>query len=449
MAAPTVKPAPSGEPRKVILTKQDLEDFQNSNTYKLYVGFIEELNNAVVGKTLRDDCLQTPFVAKLLSLLEDISDVIKATPPEKTDGRFGNPAFRVFYDKVKANIPKWVGNLLEPTDDSSAEEGQQVPTTIVSEIGRYLLESFGNRQRIDYGTGHEANFMAFLLCLDQLGRLTLADYPALVLRVFYRYLLLMRQLQFAYWLEPAGSHGVWGLDDYHFLPFMFGSAQLRGHKYIKPKSIHTQETVQEFAKDYMYLACIQFINKVKTASLRWHSPMLDDISGVKSWDKVNSGMLKMYRAEVLGKLPIMQHFMFGTLIPFEPHRLEQDNVEPVEAESTVPNATPIMPTASPHAPPPTTYAGRPLIKGEDGHTYTLVNGKKIRLNVGSTPCQHAGTTGEHGAGDPLAHVHAQGQEFPTCCGMRIPSAIGAARQHDGHESYDGEMDYSSHRIPFD
>ncbi len=92
--------------------------------------------------------------------------------------------------------------------------------------------------------------------------------------------------------------------------------QTTDHKHLRPKSIHDQEILDEFSKDYMYLSCISFINSIKTASLRWHSPMLDDISAVKTWDKVNSGMRKMFVAEVLGKLPVMQHALFGSLLPF-------------------------------------------------------------------------------------------------------------------------------------
>lgn len=63
---------------------------------------------------------------------------------------------------------------------------------------------------------------------------------------------------------------------------------------MKPKSIHDSEVVEEFAKDYMYFACIQFINSVKSASLRWHSPMLDDISAVSPRSLVDCHLYSTY-----------------------------------------------------------------------------------------------------------------------------------------------------------
>ncbi len=66
------------------------------------------------------------------------------------------------------------------------------------------------------------------LCLEKFKVVQESDHKALITRVFWRYIGVMRVLQQSYWLEPAGSHGVWGLDDYHFLPFLWGSAQLKG-----------------------------------------------------------------------------------------------------------------------------------------------------------------------------------------------------------------------------
>ncbi|KAF7563515.1 hypothetical protein G7046_g634 [Stylonectria norvegica] len=294
-------------PSRRILSRKDHELFLASPTYNLVISWVFGLAEAVVDtprSAVKDDDL-SDNVKTILRILDEAEQLVLRSPPNEQGGsRFGNKAFRGFLDLAQESSPDWHRQLGLHNDEA------------IAEVSTYLCQSFGNGNRIDYGSGHELNFMIWLLSLYQLGLLKQADFKPIILRIFMRYLSVMQVIQMTYYLEPAGSHGVWGLDDYQFLPFLFGAAQLLHHPYITPRAIHQDLTLEEFGAEYMYLGQVSFVNSTKTVKgLRWHSPMLDDISSAKSWTKIDGGMRRMFIAEVLGKLPVMQHFLFGSLVP--------------------------------------------------------------------------------------------------------------------------------------
>lgn len=71
------------------------------------------------------------------------------TPVDNEKSRFGNPAFQQFYDQVV-------------DQSASLQASIGVLPTAIPELSAYFNESWGNRKRIDYGTGHETNFLAWL-----------------------------------------------------------------------------------------------------------------------------------------------------------------------------------------------------------------------------------------------------------------------------------------------
>jgi serine/threonine-protein phosphatase 2A activator len=307
-ATPSIAGHEFFRPTRRILSERDHELFLASDTHNLIVSFVFTLADSVRDTTISSvkssSAAEDPAIIALLAVLDEAEELLKECPPLDTGSRFGNPAFRDFLSKMDGSMSSWHKKI--GVTNTDAEE----------EVSTYLSQSFGNGTRIDYGSGHELNFILWLLCLRQLSILKESTFPALTLLVFPRYLRLMRDIQSTYYLEPAGSHGVWGLDDYQFLPFLFGASQLIDHKHMRPLSIHNQMIVEECSKDYLYLDQIQWVNASKTVQgLRWHSPMLDDISSAKSWAKVEGGMRRMFLAEVLGKLPVAQHFLFGSLLP--------------------------------------------------------------------------------------------------------------------------------------
>ncbi|XP_073947144.1 serine/threonine-protein phosphatase 2A activator-like isoform X1 [Choristoneura fumiferana] len=293
------------EPERAVKTITDMAVWEKSEAYMEYTGFIATINEAIKGKPLSVDCKVNDNVKKLLHVLEEIGKYIEEFPPVEQPQRFGNTAFREWLEKVKCNTTILLQGMLE------------LPLQLaIPEIKVYLEESFGNATRIDYGTGHEMSFVMFLCCLYKIGFLIPEDNVSTVFLVFNKYLNIARTLQKTYRMEPAGSHGVWSLDDYQFIPFIWGSAQLVDQpKIYPPVKFLDDDIIDKYANDYMFLSCIKYIKDVKKGPFAEHSNQLWSISAVSSWSKINQGLIKMYKKEVLSKFPVVQHVLFGSLLP--------------------------------------------------------------------------------------------------------------------------------------
>ena len=296
-------------PEKRITNAALLETFLKSDVCLQYERFLTRVSGACKGKRISQATCQSPLLQSILDVFVDIKGWLEEIPPIKQPMRYGNKAFRDFLARMDDRCLALMTRIF---GDAVPEEGKK-------ELGKYFHESFGNSLRIDYGTGHETNFVAFMFCLEILGLITPNDYEALVLLVFDQYINLMRHIQKTYMLEPAGSHGVWSLDDYQFLPFYFGAAQFNSPEHqseFSPKQCLDARVRAEIKSDFMYFAAIDFIYEMKSGPFAEHSPILYDMSQVKLWHKLHGGLLRMYKDEVLKKFPIMQHYYFGSIIPF-------------------------------------------------------------------------------------------------------------------------------------
>ncbi|ODV95887.1 hypothetical protein PACTADRAFT_16076 [Pachysolen tannophilus NRRL Y-2460] len=285
-----------------------------------------------------------PEVKAVLDLIARLNQLIVETPILPGPRRYGNMAFRSWHDSLSEKIEGFFHNHLKIFYKYNNFD------LFITELTHYFIGSFGSRQRLDFGTGHELSFLAFinaLLMVDILNRDTITGVDILI--IFAKYYDLVKRLILTYTLEPAGSHGVWGLDDHFHLIYILGACQFidftsmeenntttaatttktntSTHEYYQhhpfphhrnkipsPSSILNPMALHKFRTSNLYFNSISFIRKVKTGPFNEHSPILYDISAVKTWDKVTKGMIKMYFVEVLSKFPVVQHFYFGNVL---------------------------------------------------------------------------------------------------------------------------------------
>jgi serine/threonine-protein phosphatase 2A activator len=116
----------------------------------------------------------SPTVQHLRELLSKLEKMIEEAPPDPGPRRFGNFSYRKWHEIVEGKIDDLLDEHLpkEVLEFSAPVEGE---ATARDELKSYLMGSFGSSQRLDYGTGHELSFLAFLGSIWKLGGFFKAD----------------------------------------------------------------------------------------------------------------------------------------------------------------------------------------------------------------------------------------------------------------------------------
>lgn len=166
-------------PVKRINDEGDVQAFAGSPAWQDITTFIRQLNYAMVPRqdvVSRHDprdlrgsqvgaCSRQ--VAQISGIVTELDQLVESTPPHPGPRRYGNFAFREWHDKVvnilpdllDRNLPDVIWSHVSTLDRSVLRE----------ELAVYLIGGLGHAQRLDYGTGHELSFVAFLACLWKLG----------------------------------------------------------------------------------------------------------------------------------------------------------------------------------------------------------------------------------------------------------------------------------------
>jgi serine/threonine-protein phosphatase 2A activator len=171
-------------PIKRINDGEDLQFFHTSKAYRDLTIWLLQLNRSMFPDGDVDETY-SKTVESIRDLISKLVALIDQAPPETGLQRFGNVAFRTWFnlveesadDLLESHVISTLGELVQPNRlESQAGDG-----TLRNELKVYLLGSFGSAQRLDYGTGHELSFLAFLGALWKLGAFENGEERAIVL----------------------------------------------------------------------------------------------------------------------------------------------------------------------------------------------------------------------------------------------------------------------------
>jgi serine/threonine-protein phosphatase 2A activator len=121
-------------------------------------------------------------IQNLQKLLARLEALIEEAPPDPGPRRFGNISFRKWHalleERVEGMLKEFLPENILRFGENGSDSQPESEAGPLDELKAYLVGGFGSAQRLDYGTGHELSFLAFLGGLWKLGAFHDAEDPA-------------------------------------------------------------------------------------------------------------------------------------------------------------------------------------------------------------------------------------------------------------------------------
>lgn len=216
------------------------KNFIETHAYEKIKNFID-----TISKSLKIE--KQHINSKYMKELDTIKKIIINTPLSDEKGRFANPNLKIVFLQIKHD-------------------------------NKYFINSWGNFKRLDYGTGHELNYLCYCYQKNFEKDLEINE----VCNLLIEYFKIIKMFINKFNIEPAGSKGMWTLDSYQLLPYVIGSAQA---------SSQIDEWFQEI---------LDRNNSILYGRL-FH----------RKWNDIYKDMFKMYDKEVLSRHVVTKSFIFS------------------------------------------------------------------------------------------------------------------------------------------
>ncbi|KAH8265262.1 hypothetical protein KR038_002710, partial [Drosophila bunnanda] len=297
-------------PVKQVRGDSDLIRWVRSQAYSDLITYVNNTSIAIQGYRLTGSFPASEEMKRLCDMFDILERPLILSQAKHTDTSAAPTP-----EMKSLSYRSWLKKMYHIVLSQLAEITSPEKCLHIHELGEYLRRSFGNATTLDFGPGNELMFLFFLCGLFRANILQGRDTVAAALMLSYRYIQLVRRLIAVYDLLRT-SNPRCAIEDYFFVPYLWGAAQLCLNAPFSPPQCDQPKDIECLRQDYIMVNLIENLPE-KSGPLSHHAFQLWCILSVPTWPEVYRGLERCFLNHILASFHTVEHAVFWELMSFD------------------------------------------------------------------------------------------------------------------------------------